>query len=165
MALDHAFNRALVKYKEHGYLTDNFESYRNGRRVLAVLAENKRKIKGIIHDESSTGKTVFIQPEETLALDSELFELQNEERREIRKILKILCQDLHNHIEVLTANQEVIIAFDIIQAKALQAIARVSTACPGVPKVLDLSGTEPITRCYCLSIKIIEKQWYHLISG
>ncbi|MCB0686570.1 MAG: Smr/MutS family protein [Saprospiraceae bacterium] len=122
-ALDHAFNRALSFYKDKNFLTDNFESYRNGRRVLAVLAEYKRKIKGIIHDESSTGKTVFMQPEETLALDSELFELQNEERREIRKILKLLCQDLHQHLHIIRANFQVVVEFDIIQAKALQAIA------------------------------------------
>jgi DNA mismatch repair protein MutS2 len=122
-ALDHAFNRAMGKYKDLGLLTDNFESYRNGRRVLAVLSEHKRKVKGIIHDESSTGKTVFIQPEETLALDSELFELQNEERREIRKIIKQLCQELHLNLETLQLNSKVITDFDIIQAKALQGIA------------------------------------------
>lgn len=121
-ALDRAFSRSLANYRERGYLTDNFESYRNGRRVLAVLSEHKRKIKGIIHDESTTGKTVFMQPEETLALDSELFELQNEERREIRKILKQLCRDLHNHLDTLRSSVQTIIEFDLIQAKALQAI-------------------------------------------
>ncbi|MCB0668146.1 MAG: endonuclease MutS2, partial [Saprospiraceae bacterium] len=122
-ALDKAFNRALISYKNQGYLTDNFESYRNGRRVLAVFSEHKRKIKGIIHDESSTGKTVFMQPEETLALDSELFELQNEERREIRKILKSLCQDLHQNLPVIHSSIQVIIEIDLIQAKSMQAIA------------------------------------------
>ena len=122
-ALDRAFNKTLLRYKDQGVLADNFESYRNGRRVLAVLAEYKRKIKGIIHDESTTGKTVFIQPEETLALDSEFFELQNEERREIRKILKGLCNLLQEHQSNLILNLEVITKFDIIQAKAAQALA------------------------------------------
>ncbi|NND35297.1 MAG: endonuclease MutS2, partial [Saprospiraceae bacterium] len=117
------FNKILIRYKDQGVLADNLESYRNGRRVLAVLAENKRKIKGIIHDESTTGKTVFMQPEETLALDSEFFELQNEERREIRKILKDLCSLLQEHRSTLISNLEVITTFDIIQAKALQGLA------------------------------------------
>lgn len=138
-ALDHMFNRALGKYKDQALLTDNFESYRNGRRVLAVLAEHKRKIKGIIHDESSTGKTIFIQPEETLALDSELFELQNEERREIRKILKLLCHDLHLHLDILRSNLMVIIDFDIIQAKALQGIA---LGIRSLPKCVDTASFE-----------------------
>ncbi len=115
------FESELSKNKSRELLADQTESVRNGRRVLAVLSEHKRKVKGIVHDESSTGKTVFIQPENTLALDNEIFELHNEERREIRKILMQLCDDLRKEIFCLKTNFSVIIAFDIIQAKAKQA--------------------------------------------
>lgn len=122
-SLDHAFDRALIQYKAQGFLADNLESFRNGRRVLAVSAEYKRKIKGIIHDQSSTGQTFFIQPEETLTLDNELVELRNEERREIRKILQSLCGHIRTMAPMVTANYFLIIDMDIIRAKAMQAIA------------------------------------------
>jgi len=61
--LDKVFRAVITKYRNQGWLTDNAESYRNGRRVLSVPSEHKRKIRGIIHDESTTGKTAFIEPD------------------------------------------------------------------------------------------------------
>ena len=120
-ALDHAFNKALMAYKGKGFLAENLESYRNGRRVLAVLAESKRKIPGIILDESSTGRTVFIEPQEAIQLDNQIFELKNEEKREIRKILQQLTTILRANQESLKSHEPVLIQLDLLRAKASQA--------------------------------------------
>ena len=61
--LNREFQRLIAKYKGEGWLADTVESIRSGRRVLCVQAEYKRKIKGIIHDESTTGRTAFIEPD------------------------------------------------------------------------------------------------------
>jgi DNA mismatch repair protein MutS2 len=81
----------IAKYRKSGWLTSEAEeSWRNGRRVVAIVAEQKRTAKGIVHDISATGKTCFIEPEETLGINAMLIQLEQEEQEEIRKILKEL---------------------------------------------------------------------------
>jgi len=74
--LELVFKAVITKYKKNGMLSDSIESFKNSRRVLTVNAENKRKVKGIIHDESGTGKTVFIEPAEVMDINNDLFELE-----------------------------------------------------------------------------------------
>ena len=69
------FEGVLRKLGKAGYLADISESFMNGRRTAAVLAEYKRIVKGILHGESDTQKTVFIEPEETIDLNNEIFSL------------------------------------------------------------------------------------------
>jgi len=89
--LEHTFRRVLKSFKERsGFLAEIEESVRNGRRVLAVLSEQKRNVKGIVYDVSSTGSTAFIEPDETVHLNNEIIELELEEKKEIIKILKAL---------------------------------------------------------------------------
>lgn len=121
--LNKAFARSIEKYRKLGYLTDNLESVKNSRRVLSVNAENKRKIKGVIHDESSTGKTVFIEPEEILEINNELFELEADKRQEIYRILKALSAQLRPYIDDFALWQKILVRYDVIRAKALFAIS------------------------------------------
>ncbi|MCZ2339486.1 MAG: hypothetical protein LC127_15100 [Chitinophagales bacterium] len=67
--LDRVFSDELDVYKSKGFLVDTMESLRNGRRVLTVAVEYKRRIPGIIHDESSTGKTLYIEPEKVISIN------------------------------------------------------------------------------------------------
>lgn len=120
--LDKVFDQIASGFKKQGLLTDNVESYRNGRRVLSVPVENKRKVKGIIHDESATGKTTFVEPESVIEINNTIFELDNEKRVEVRRILKGLCNDLRPFQEDLLINFQFLIRLDIIQAKAKFAI-------------------------------------------
>jgi len=120
--LDRAFNRIINTYKKKGYLTDNVESFRNGRRVLSVPAEYKRQIRGIIHDESATGKTAFIEPEEIININNDIFDLKNEEKREIYRILRALSNLLRPYLDLLKEYYILIIQFDIIRAKAKLAL-------------------------------------------
>lgn len=112
------FNQILSKYKQQGVLSQSEESYRNGRRVLSIPSEYKRKIKGIIHDESGTGKTSFIEPESVVYINNEILELQLEKRKEIYKILKELCHALREFGPLIGQYQGILTDLDIIRAKA-----------------------------------------------
>lgn len=115
--LERKFRSIIQEYRKLGYLADTEESVRNGRRVLAVLAERKRKVKGIIHDESSTGQTTFIEPEATVQISNEIVGWQQAEKREIYRILKALTDKIRPHVEVLQQYQKILGLFDFIRAK------------------------------------------------
>ena len=117
--MDRVFKNLINDYRSRGWLTDNVESFRNGRRVLSVPAEHKRKIRGIIHDESSTGRTVFIEPEAVIDINNDIFDLLAEEKREIYRILKTLSATLRPYGETLARYQTLLVQFDLIRAKAL----------------------------------------------
>jgi len=112
------FADRLKALKKNGYLTENNETIKNGRRVLSVAAENKRKVGGIIHDESASGKTVFIEPEEIVLSNNQLFELELKKKQEIYKIIKVLCDNLRPYAEDIELWEKIIIRLDLIQAKA-----------------------------------------------
>lgn len=120
--MDRQFRMIIDTYRKKGWLTDNVESFRNARRVLSVPSEHKRKIRGIIHDESSTGRTAFIEPEGVIDINNDLFDLQQEEKREIYRILKELSATLRPYLPSLHDYQNLIIRFDVIQTKAQLAL-------------------------------------------
>ena len=120
--LDRQFRLLINLYKKKGWLSDTVESFRNGRRVLSVPAEHKRKIRGIIHDESSTGKTAFIEPEPIIDINNDLFDLEQEEKREIYRILKELSATIRPFVPNIRIYQDLIVRFDVIQAKARLAV-------------------------------------------
>ena len=119
--IDKNFSKEVKRYKDSNLLSDTVESFKNGRRVLSVTAENKRKIRGVIRDESSTGKTVFIEPEIIVELNNDLFELRNERRQEIFRILRQLSDDVRPYVDDLDLWQKIIVRFDLIYAKARMA--------------------------------------------
>lgn len=97
-------------------------SIREGRVVIPVLAANKRKLKGIVHDESSTGKTVFIEPVEVVELNNEIRELEYDERREIIRILVDFADSIRPYLPDLLSAYDFLGTIDFIRAKALFAI-------------------------------------------
>lgn len=112
------FGRIVQKLSKNGVVADIEESFMNGRRVVAVLAEYKRQVKGILHGESETRKTSFIEPEETIELNNEVFLLEDLERREVYKILRGLTKNLKNYIELLKQWHQILGEFDFIKGKA-----------------------------------------------
>ncbi|MCY7423128.1 MAG: DNA mismatch repair protein MutS [Chitinophagaceae bacterium] len=120
--LRRVFERVIAKLNKSGYATDIEESFSNGRRVVAVFAEHKRQVKGILHGESDTRKTAFIEPEETIELNNEIYSLENEERREVLRILRQLTANLSVYAEVLKTYHVVAGEYDFIRAKAKFAI-------------------------------------------
>ena len=112
------FDRIVSKLNKQGYLADIEESFMNGRRVLAVFAEQKRMIGGIMHGESDSRRTTFIEPEETTGLNNDIFSLENDERKEVYKILRQLTQHLSVYSGLLKVYLEIAGEFDFIEAKA-----------------------------------------------
>jgi len=92
---------------------------RNGRGVIPVSASNKRGIRGFVHDESATGKTVFIEPAEVVELNNEITELEHQEKREIVRILTALADTIRPYIDDLEENCNFLAEIDFIRAKAL----------------------------------------------
>lgn len=116
--LDKEFDQVLKYYKDRNMVTESAESFRNGRRVLSVPAEKKRQIKGVIHDESATGKTVFLEPEPLIRLNNDLFELESDHKTEVNRIIRQLCKDLREYLPYIRAYHALIIDLDIIGARA-----------------------------------------------
>lgn len=112
------FERMLSKLQKAGYIADIEESFLNGRRVLAIFAEHKRIVKGILHGESDTRKTSFIEPEETIDINNDIFSLENDERDEVYRILKKLTSTLSVYAPLLNQYMEILGEFDFIRAKA-----------------------------------------------
>lgn len=119
--VEKAFRAVIEKYRRSGLLSDTVESFRNGRRVLSVPSENKRQIRGIIHDESATGKTAYIEPDEVIGINNDIFDFQQEERREIYRILRELSANLRPYVDQITGYRDLIAYFDLVQAKSLLA--------------------------------------------
>ena len=120
--LRRVFERVIAKLNKAGYSTDIEESFSNGRRVVAVFAEHKRQVKGILHGESDTRKTAFIEPEETVDLNNEIYSLENEEGREVLRILRQLTTNLSVYAELLKTYHVVVGEYDFAKAKAKFAI-------------------------------------------
>ncbi len=116
--LRRVFDRIVAKLNKQGYLAEIEESFMNGRRVLAVFAEQKRTVKGILHGESDSRKTAFVEPEETIELNNQVYELENEERKEVYRILRQLTARLSEYSPLLNAWHIVVGEYDFIRAKA-----------------------------------------------
>jgi len=121
--LDSKFKHIIREFKQNGWLTDDVESVREGRRVLSVSAQHKRRINGIIIGESASGSISFIEPAETLYINNEIFALQQEEKREIYRILQMLSAKIRPYHAQLIAQQRLLGQFDFIRAKAQFALS------------------------------------------
>ena len=116
------FDRIAQKLQKQGWLAEIEESFLNGRRVVAVLAEQKRVVRGILHGESESRRTAFLEPEETIELNNEVFEWENEERAEVVRILRALTAELSVHQPLMQAYYAVLGQFDFIRARARLAV-------------------------------------------
>lgn len=136
------FDKVISKLAKAGYTADIDESFSNGRRVVAVFSEHKRQVKGILHGESDSRKTAFIEPEETIELNNEVFNLEHEETREIHRILRALTAKMSVYAPLLTSYLAVAGEYDFIRGKAKLA--------------LDMNGQLP---------NLIDKAHIHLIEA
>ncbi len=115
--------QVLQQAKRAGIVeTDAVLSVREGRAVIPVSAANKRKLQGFIHDESATGKTVYVEPVEVVEINNELKELEYAERREIVRILTLFTERLHPHAEELALSGDCLAELDMVRAKARWAV-------------------------------------------
>ncbi|TGE24075.1 endonuclease MutS2 [Hymenobacter aquaticus] len=108
--------------KTEGWVPGDAEpTIRGGRLVLPVIAEHKRRVKGLIHDESASGQTVFIEPEAVFELNNDIKDLENAYQRELIRILTHLTDQLRPHIPDLRRAYQYLGLLDFIRAKALLA--------------------------------------------
>ena len=99
------------------YLMENIYTVRGDRYVLPVKVEYKSTVKGLVHDVSSTGSTVFIEPMELVTLNNEIKELKLKEMAEIERILNEISRDINKNVKALKMNREIISDLDFIFAK------------------------------------------------
>lgn len=116
------FDKVIHRLAKAGYTADIDESFSNGRRVVAVFSEYKRMVKGFLHGESDSRKTAFIEPEETIELNNELYSLEQEEQKEVQRVLRLLTTQLAPYSTLLLIYIQMVGIFDFIRAKAMLAI-------------------------------------------
>ncbi len=116
--VNQSFGVALTQYNSLGYLDDIKESFVQNRRVLAVLAMYRRKVKGSIMGSSKTGSIAYIEPETSLQYSRELSNLEYEEKEEITRILKQLSNQIRPFLSLLIQYQDFLSDIDVIAAKA-----------------------------------------------
>lgn len=127
-SVSRALQNILKSAKDEGLLNkDVSPTLRDGRLVIPVAPAMKRKIRGIVHDESDTGRTVFIEPAEVVEANNKIRELESEERKEINRILMEFTQTVRPEVEDMLFSYEFLAQIDFIRAKAKFSIITNST--------------------------------------
>jgi DNA mismatch repair protein MutS2 len=171
-------NSILKQAQSDGIVdSDTSASVRNGRGVIPVNAYDKRKIKGLIHDQSASGKTVFIEPEEIVELNNDIVELEYEEKREIVRILTNLADNIRPYIDDMLESNQFLGEIDFIRSKAIlgNRLRSIKPSLTGKPVVMWKKAIHPLLylsfektpgrNVVPLDIVLNEKERILLISG
>lgn len=126
----------IADLPERHVVSDASVSIRDGRYVIPVRREGKGEVGGIIHDESATGATIFVEPPVAMALTNELKELERREAREVLRVLREITRDLHHLREELTDSHAALVDFDSLYARA-----RTAADWRGEPPEVSEAGT------------------------
>lgn len=124
LSLQSGVSKIMAKILKHAQAEGLVEkdvtvSIRDGRAVIPVLSSNKRKMRGIVHDESATGRTSYIEPEEIVETNNRIRECESAERREIVRILTKFTDELRPYAEDLENSYGILGILDFIRAKAI----------------------------------------------
>ena len=172
-----SLHRILHKAQESGYVEkDVAPTMRDGRLVIPVAPALKRKIQGIVHDESASGKTVFIEPAEVVEANNRVRELEIEERRAVIAVLQAATDEIRPHTEDMMQGYRFLGKVDAIRAKAvfadsIDAIEPCITNRPAmnwiqaVHPLLEMSLKRHGKRMHPLDITISSEKRILLISG
>lgn len=176
-SISRSLNSILRNAQSDGYVDkDVTPTMRDGRLVIPVAPGLKRKIKGIVHDESASGKTVFIEPAEVVEANNHIRELEGDERREIIRILTTFSNTLRPSIPEILQSYEFLAEIDFIRAKSYFAI-QTSSIKPSleneqlldwtmaVHPLLQLSLAKHGKKVVPLDIELSTKQRILIISG
>ena len=176
-SISRSLNSILRSAQSEGYVDkDVVPTMRDGRLVLPVAPGLKRKIKGIVHDESASGKTVFIEPAEVVEANNRIRELEGDERREIIRILTEFSNVLRPSIPEILQSYEFLAEIDFIRAKSYFAI-QTNALKPAleneqlldwtmaVHPLLQLSLSKHGKKVVPLDIELNQKQRILIISG
>ena len=118
---------SFIKGNNSKYLSEQIITIRDGRYVVPVKQAYKNKFGGVIHDQSASGQTIFVEPESVLSINNRQQNLQAEERQEIRNILKELSAFTASYINEIAADAEVLTQLDFLSAKSKLAKAMKAT--------------------------------------
>lgn len=117
----HSTLNSMVNGSARSYLQDPVVTMRDGRYCLPVKAEHRSQVPGMIHDQSSTGSTLFIEPMAVIKLNNDFKELLMKEQQEIEKILSVLSEKAAAVTEILAEDYRILTALDFIFARAMMA--------------------------------------------
>ncbi|WP_421773847.1 endonuclease MutS2 [Gracilimonas sp.] len=148
-------NRSMKDASKDGMASDEGPTIRNGRMVIPIQAEFKRKIQGFVHDVSASGQTVYIEPVEALNLNNEIRQFEAEEQREIERILKELTRHVNSNSDYIDQNLSFMAEIDVVFAKA-KLTQKLDGEIPIIARNQYLSVKEaynPILRLKNLSVK------------
>jgi len=176
-SVSRTLNSILRQAQADGYVEkDVAPTMREGRLVIPVSPAFKRKVSGIVHDESATGKTVFIEPTQVVEANNRLRELEGEERREIIRILVDFTNFIRPYSEDIFASQDFLGTIDFLRSKALFAL-EINAIKPRIDEVCQLEWAKAVHPLLFLSLKkqkkdivpldilLNEKQRILIISG
>lgn len=150
--------RIMSQCKQEGFLEkDSSPVVRDGRLVIPVSPMHKRKIKGIIHDESATGKTIFIEPAEIVEANNRIRELEADIRREIIRILTEITDKIRPSLGDLFALYKIIGIFDFIRAKASFA-QEINATLPHVSETQEIEWYNAIHPMLFVTLKKLNKE-------
>ncbi len=121
-ALKAKLNHILNTSDNRSILQDSIVTLRNGRYVIPVKQEHRARVPGIVHDQSGTGATLFIEPQAVVNLNNELRQLELDEKAEINRILKELSEGVSENYHELRNNQKLLLELDLFMAKGLLSI-------------------------------------------
>jgi DNA mismatch repair protein MutS2 len=113
-----SLERFLRAHRSDGTLQEDFVTIREDRYVVPIVAGQKGRVDGVIHGSSGTGRTLFVEPLETIGLNNQLVRLREDELREIERILAEITDALREHADEIHATSEALAEFDLIFAKA-----------------------------------------------
>lgn len=119
---DKRFYQYVAHLRKEGFLRESEEGFFNGRRTLAVLVEHKGEVPGVVHGKSESGKTIFIEPGQTMAINNEIAELIIDERRELNRILRELCAQIRPFVSEMRKAFDFMVYTDFVRAKARLAV-------------------------------------------
>jgi DNA mismatch repair protein MutS2 len=117
-AIQDSLERFLRANRDDGVLQEEYVTIRNERYVVPVIAGQRRRLPGVIHGASSTGQTLFLEPLETIDLNNDLVRLQEDESREVLRILRELTDRLRGYLDPIREAAAIMAALDLIFAKA-----------------------------------------------
>lgn len=176
-SISRSLNNILRMAQSEGYVDkDVAPTMRDGRLVIPVAPSMKRKIKGIVHDESATGKTVFIEPTEVVEANNRIRELEGEERREIIRILTEFSTTIRPQAPAILQSYEFLAEIDFIRAKALLSLdfkagkpsfenKQIIDWSGAVHPLLQMSLAKHNKKVVPLDIELTTRQRILLISG